>query len=63
VISGQGRKTGGGQSHKRKSLKSKGNLGSLVLGEDVGFNQVIRMENQTLVGRASGRNFSLKTDD
>jgi len=44
-----------------KSLKTKGNLGSLVLGEDVRLIQVIQMKNQTLIGRESGRTFSLKT--
>jgi hypothetical protein len=57
----QRRRTSEGQRQKRKILKTKGNLGSLVLGEDVGLSQVIQMENQTLVGRASGRTFSLKT--
>jgi hypothetical protein len=33
----------------------------LVLGEEVDLSQVVHMENQTLVGRASGRTFALKT--
>jgi hypothetical protein len=50
-----------GQRQKRKGLKTKGKVGNLVLGEDVGMNHVIQMENQTLVGRESGRTFALKS--
>jgi hypothetical protein len=36
-------------------------VGNLVLGEEVGMNLVIQLENQTLVGRASDKSFALKT--
>jgi hypothetical protein len=54
-------KTSAGQKQKRKGLKSKGKVGNLVLGEEVGMNLVVQLTNQTLVGRASDRSFALKT--
>jgi hypothetical protein len=46
---------------KRKSLKNKGRVGNLALGEDVEINQVTEMENQTIVGWVNGRIFATKT--
>jgi hypothetical protein len=59
--SGPKTKTGEGHRVKQKILKSKGNIGNLVLVEEVDLSQVVHMANQTLVGRASGRTFALKT--
>ena len=56
-----GFRLGGDKSRKWKCLKMRGKIKSLVLGEEVGFHQVIHMTNQTLVGRESGRSFAIKT--
>jgi hypothetical protein len=46
---------------KRKSLKNKGKIGNLALGEDMEFIQVTLMASQTIVGRVNGRVFAVKT--
>jgi hypothetical protein len=49
------------KKQRRKGLKSKRKVGNLVLGEEIGINKVAQMSNHTLVGRASGKFFTLKT--
>jgi hypothetical protein len=51
----------GRHKRKRKGPSSKGKVGNLLLGREVGMNNVVQMVNQTLVGRASGRFFAHKT--
>jgi len=51
----------GSRKQKRKCLKSKGKLSNLVLGEDVEFQEVIKMSKLTLVGRVNGRAFAIGT--
>jgi hypothetical protein len=49
------------QKQRRKGLKSKGKVGKLFLGKEIGMNKVVQLSNQTLVERVSSRFFSLKT--
>lgn len=50
-----------GSNKKRRWIKSKGKGLTYTLGSDVDMNQVIRMSAQTLVIKAYGRYFSLRT--
>jgi len=50
-----------GSSRKRRWIKSKGKGKTYTLGSDVEMVEVLRMSAQTLVGKAYGRSFAIRT--